>query len=610
MNFIKKSYKLRIFVCFLTLSVIFILVSGLFSVQIFRIKINRDFVQNDITAFGKISVSLTSAFERAEAALDNIKNNEVIANSVTREQSDLRLVNAELFENTREIRDFSTISIYEDGTCAYSTSAGNTSESLPVYFSVLNSAQSAMGGTVYATLKGNAGQSGRESGVMALGIAKAIGSRESCVVRIDSQGFDRLLSGLISSGKGFILANSFWEPVYIAGTADTEILAGFRNNILSGKKYSDGYSDNAYAQKIGDTGLWGIYITPPVMIGSAVRSMYRILIILTVISIALSLFMSNRLSDSLSQPIGALTKAMKKLRGGDLDTRMETDREDEFGQLAAGFNKMSGQLKSYMEERIEREKELNKTQIGMVTAQLNPHFLYNTLDTIKWLAKDNGVQIIADLSSKLAKILRRSISGPAFCTIDDELELVGNYCDIQEVRFDNKFEMEIRAEEGTGVFLIPKLIIQPIVENSIIHGLENCDSGRISIEVRRVNSAVSDHDAAENDGEYDSFDRNKAENRHPVSVDRSPEAGSPAGGLIVITVIDNGCGIDDETARKLRNRDRQALEGHIGLLNVDTIIRLNYGNEYGLTAERAGESGTRVTITLPAMTRNVNVSRS
>ncbi|MBO4415760.1 MAG: histidine kinase [Lachnospiraceae bacterium] len=628
---IKKSYKFRIFVCFLTLSVIFILISGLFSVQLFRMKINRDFVQSDIEAFGKISVSLSSAFERAETALENIGNNDVIANSVARDEAGFRRVNAELFEQTREIRDFSTISVYENGNCAYSTSTGSADDSLPVYFSVLSSTQAAQGNTVYSLMSKQAGSAGRETKEPVLGIAKAIGNGESCLVRIDRQGFDKLLSGLVTSGKGFILANSFWEPVYIAGTANTEILAQFRSNILSKKTFSDGYADNAYAQKIGDMGLWGIYVTPPVMIGSAVRSMYTIIIVLTVISIGLSLFMSNRLSNSLSEPLGALAKAMKKLRGGDLDTRMETDREDEFGQLAAGFNKMSGQLKSYMEERIEKEKELNRTQIGMVTAQLNPHFLYNTLDTIKWLAKDNGVQTIADLSSKLAKILRRSISGPAFCTIDDELDLVRNYCDIQEVRFDNKFEVIINTDEGVGECRIPKLIIQPVVENSIIHGLENCDFGRIEINVRRVSRAAGSYAGSESyegmdgydgmagyqgdegfehaDGNkgadshegVDGFDAAKNYEKKRRSYTQITEAGRALGGIIVITVEDNGCGIDEETAGKLRNRDRKGLEGHLGMLNVDTILRLNYGPEYGLTAEHAANGGTRVTLTLPEM---------
>lgn len=589
MNLIRRSYKLRIFVCFLTLSVIFILISGLFSVQLFRMKINRDFVQTDIESFKKISINLTDAFSKAENVLENISNNGIIANPAAWEEVGQRRVNAELFEQTREIRDFSTISVYENGNCAYSTSAGNASRSLPTYFSIISSARSANGGTVYSLISGAMGKETKES---ALGIAKAIGNGQSCIVRIERQDFDRLLTGLITSGKGFILANSYLEPVYIAGTADTGVLEKFRLNILSKKKFTEGYTDNAYVQQLGDTGLWGIYLTPPVMIGTAVRSMYTIIIVLTVISIGLSLFMSNRLSNSLTEPIGALTKAMKKLRGGDLDTRMETDREDEFGQLASGFNKMSGQLKSYMEERIEKEKELNRTQIGMVTAQLNPHFLYNTLDTIKWLAKDNGVQTIADLSSKLAKILRRSISGPAFCTIDDELDLVRNYCDIQEVRFDNKFEVIINTDEGIGDCRIPKLIIQPVVENSIIHGLENCDFGRIEINVRKVSGITS------------GYDDSNAYEGSPKVFTEAGEIGYAAGGIIVITVEDNGCGIDEETAGKLRNRDKKGLEGHLGMLNVDTILRLNYGNEYGLTAENVATGGTRVTLTLPEMRKD------
>ncbi|MBP5332205.1 MAG: sensor histidine kinase, partial [Lachnospiraceae bacterium] len=451
-----------------------------------------------------------------------------------------------------------------------------------------------------------------------------------CAVRINSQGFDRLLDGLVGSGKGFMIVNEFWEPVYETGTANDSTVGPFRANLLARDGFDQDFADNAYAEKLGETGLWGIYITPPVMIGSAVRSMYTVILLLTAVSIGLSFRLSSRLSNALSRPIGNLTRAMKKLRSGDLSTRMVVEGEDEFGQLAGGFNKMAERLEKHVEERIEKEKELNRTQIGMVTAQLNPHFLYNTLDTIKWLAKDSGVQTIADLSSKLAKILRRSISGPAFCTLDEELDLVRNYCDIQAVRFDNKFEIIIEADPVLAECVIPKLIIQPIVENSIIHGLADQDSGSIRIEARRVPAGRNPGQGEYLDEmvQYDSQHENdrlfgndmyygpQHENNGLYRNDRlydnsgiygnsriyeNREAGRPCGGIIVICVTDNGCGIDEETARLLRNRDREGLSGHIGLLNADTIIRLNYGNEYGLTAEKAAAGGTRVTITLPEM---------
>ncbi len=582
MNLIKKSYKRRMFFCFLTLSLIFILISGLFSVQIFRMKINREFVQNDIEACSAIGERLTGSLTEIEAVIGSIRDNSTLREAAEGKETDARKVNSELFASTGSIREFSVTDIHRGRECAYSTSVVETEHSIPDYFFALKKASQNTDTIVYS-----AGPAGGE-GHSALRAVGKLGSEGYCVVRIDAQGFDTLIKNLVGSGKGFFLVNTQWEPVYEVGTASDETLALFRSNLFSGAAFDSGFSDNAYAFEIGDTGLWGIYITPPVMISSAVKSMYNIILLLAFISMGLSMFMSNRLSVSLTRPIGKLINAMKSLRSGNLSTRMKIENEDEFGQLAAGFNKMSEQLEKYVNERIEREKELNRTQIGMVTAQLNPHFLYNTLDTIKWLAKDSGEQTIADLSTKLAKILRRSISGPAFCRLDEELELIGNYCDIQAVRFDNKFEIGITAEPEVRDCIIPKLIIQPVVENSIIHGLQDQDSGRITIEARKI----PDEDSLKGGLLY--------ENR---------EAGQPVGGDLVITVTDNGCGIDAETVEKLNKRDREAMEGHIGLLNVDTIIRLNYGERYGVVAAADGEKGTRVTITLPAMKDNTASGR-
>ncbi|MBR4725433.1 MAG: sensor histidine kinase [Lachnospiraceae bacterium] len=587
MRLIKGSYKRRMFFSFLALSIVFILVSGIVSVQLFRVKIGRDFVANDVEAFAKITERLSAAFDEVGQAIEQIGNNDILKGAASGNDGNFRLINSELFASTRQIREYSNTDIYNGGNCVFSTSASIPKTALPLYFSTLKRADEADGGIAYSEV-----DKGDDAFAGTFKMVRKLTDKGYCIIRIDYQGFDKLLEGLVGSGKGFMLVNEYWEPVYATGTANKGTLETFRQNLFDGKDYNRDFQDNAYARKIGDGGLWGIYITPPVMIGSAVRSMYTVILLLTAISIGLSFLMSNRLSNSLSHPIGNLTRAMKRLRSGDLSTRMETDRDDEFGQLATGFNKMAEQLERHVEEQIENEKELNRTQIGMVTAQLNPHFLYNTLDTIKWLAKDNGVNTIADLSSKLAKILRRSISGPAFCTLNDELELIRNYCDIQAVRFDNKFEVEIQSEEDIGECLIPKLIIQPVVENSIIHGFEDCDSGKIQIEIRKVGMKGNSYpDDAETD--------RTAGKGYLAAIGQ--EAGRPCGGIIVISVTDNGSGIDPEIALKLRNRDKEGLAGHIGMFNVDTIIRLNYGPEYGLTAERTGESGTKVTITLPAM---------
>ncbi|MBO4823823.1 MAG: histidine kinase, partial [Lachnospiraceae bacterium] len=250
----------------------------------------------------------------------------------------------------------------------------------------------------------------------------------------------------------------------------------------------------------------------------------------------------------------------------DFDTKIDLNREDEFGQLASGFNKMTARLKDTMRERVEAERKVNEARIELMQSQLNPHFLYNTLDTIKWVAKANQVPEVATLSSSLATILRTGISENQFCRLESELDLVRNYCDIQKIRFDDCFDLEVDVEESIAKAYVPKLILQPLVENSIIHGLEGRSDGRIKITADRI------FDAKEN-GES----------------------------TLVITVTDNGKGISDEMIKLIETDDPEALKGHLGLKNVNTIIRLYYGREYGVSAKRT-DTGTEMTVCLPFST--------
>ena len=249
-------------------------------------------------------------------------------------------------------------------------------------------------------------------------------------------------------------------------------------------------------------------------------------------------------SSFLSKPIHVLHDAMDEVQEGNLDTHVDMERQDEFGELAENFNIMTKRISSYMEERVRREKELNETQIAMMQSQLNPHFLYNTLDTMKWVAKANHIPEIATLAAKLAKILRTSISSAQFITLQEEMTLVESYAKIQKIRFNGKFDFRYEIAPETEEILVPKLIVQPIVENAVIHGLADADEGHI-------------------------FVRAYLERKE-----------------LVIEVSDDGCGISDEVIRRLGNRDKEQKNGHIGFYNVDTIIRLHYGKDYGLRAER------------------------
>ena len=146
----------------------------------------------------------------------------------------------------------------------------------------------------------------------------------------------------------------------------------------------------------------------------AIRTMQTISLALAVVSLILCLIISLLLSRSISHPVSQLDKAMEKVKEGDLNIRVHSSRTDELGRLTDSFNGMVRDLKTYLEEKVQQQKDLNETTLRLYQTQLNPHFLYNTLDTIKWNAKINQIPEIAVLAENLAVILRKSISSRPF----------------------------------------------------------------------------------------------------------------------------------------------------------------------------------------------------
>ena len=220
-----------------------------------------------------------------------------------------------------------------------------------------------------------------------------------------------------------------------------------------------------------------------------------------------------------------------------------------------------------MEERVRREKELNETQIAMMQSQLNPHFLYNTLDTMKWVAKANHIPEIATLAAKLAKILRTSISSAQFITLQEEMTLVESYAKIQKIRFNGKFDFRYEIAPETEEILVPKLIVQPIVENAVIHGIENIENeGVIRIVLKKM------------------------------------------GTDLLVTVQDNGAGFDvKEYFNSLEQAENGSSREKIGLKNVDLRLRHIYGEEYRIKIKSKINTGTTIYIKIPIEEREENV---
>ncbi len=306
------------------------------------------------------------------------------------------------------------------------------------------------------------------------------------------------------------------------------------------------------------TGITVIVHQPSVLTSSHARLLVIITILCSAFCILICILASIVLSKNLSDPIYKIIEGMNQVKEGDLQAKIEVMQNDEIGLIARNFNAMTDELNQHVQSEIEQQKRLTDVQVSMLQSQLNPHFLYNTLDTIKWLAKISKNNEISSLSYSLANILRQSIDLTQFITVKKELALIKDYIEIQKIRLSDKFQFSMSVEEGLLDCIVPKLIIQPIVENSILHAFKKMDRGSISISVFK-----------------------EKEN-------------------LLIEVKDDGCGMSDEQVDSINNYEPKNSTGHLGIYNVNVIIKLNYGNEYGIKVNSKINSYTRVVIMLPA----------
>lgn len=559
MEFIKKSFKRELLAGFLIVALLPLVLCCAFLIQMFKAKLASDYQKQDMEQAATIEERLTTLFQEFDRVTESVGKDGAIQDSMMGNGS-RNAVYSRLYEATAGLREAAQFDIYSgEGICQYSTGTGTVHTKLPVYWGIMKVAAAHPEELIIRREKEYLGDSD-----ILLRAVRAIRDEEAdilgyIVVSMREAHFESVLKGTYSSQDGVCILNSFWETVYSTEAASREeIGAVLRKRVMDGKDILEPYHNNwIYVSRLGETGLMSVFLRPEVFTADTTRSMYSVLLIMAAASLLLCIVVAARMSNHLSWPIRVLNRAMQELQEGNLDTRITSCRTDEFGQLSNNFNVMAKELKNYMERQVSQQKELNDVQIAMMQAQLNPHFLYNTLDTMKWVAKANHIPEIATLAAKLAKILRTSISRDQLITLQEEMELVESYAEIQRIRFNGKFRFEYVLPKKLQACIIPKLIVQPIVENSVIHGLAECEEGTIRV------------------------------------------AASEDGGMLTIEVTDDGCGISPEVMERLNSRDREKLAGHIGFYNVDTIIRLHYGEEYGLKVDRPESGGTRVVIAIP-----------
>jgi len=303
---------------------------------------------------------------------------------------------------------------------------------------------------------------------------------------------------------------------------------------------------------------WGIvaHIPKKEIYAEINRWSYELFVVLFVVVI-IGVILVYAFSGGLTRRIGPLLQQIKKIESENWDSHTPVTSNDEIGVLQTHLNQMSVNIRRLIQEKYKTETEKKAAELQALHAQINPHFLYNTLDLIHWMALERDAAEISEVAVQLSSFFRISLSqGREFIPISDELEHVKMYLDIQNRRFGGRIQYEIHADPQAMSLKIVKLVLQPMVENAVLHGIrERLDkSGMIRITCRLQE-------------EYACF-----------------------------TVEDNGIGMSQQQMDSL-NADLK-LAGY-GIHNVKDKLRLYFGDEAFVRFESAEQEGTRVVICIP-----------
>ncbi len=322
----------------------------------------------------------------------------------------------------------------------------------------------------------------------------------------------------------------------------------------------------------GETGWTIIYTIPTAIAYQAIHNLTYLLQYLLMLSLPVAILLSVLVSGSLTRPIFALRDSMKKVEEGDLDLTIAVSTADEIGELSQSFNKMLEHIRKLIGEVYEKELHRKEAELGALQMQINPHFLYNTLQIMDIMAEEAEAYEISDACQALSTVFRYSISRKEEVTLKEELEHVKNYMFIQMLRFEDRLEVEYEIRPETLHLEIIRFIIQPIVENSIVHGMEQ-QEGMCRIKI--MTEIIQD--------------------------------------ILTITITDTGVGMSAAQLEQFRYEiNRESMQedvtrknyGGIAMRNVNQRIKLKYGGIYGLYIRSEKNKGTKVIINLPIRYKN------
>lgn len=374
---------------------------------------------------------------------------------------------------------------------------------------------------------------------------------------------EELLSSVNLAEKGYVfIADQHGDLVY--HTQQQLIYAGIKKENLEGvsESYNESFLQKDEARylttKVLNNVNWklvGVYFTSDIASSQARISNYIkwIIFVGLIIFVSFSLFMSSRIS----KPIKELEASMEAVQAGDFDVQLNISGEHEVVQLTKSYNMMIRKIRQLMDQILVEQEAKRKSELSSLQAQINPHFLYNTLDSIVWMAEHEKHEDVILMTSSLASLFRISISkGHMIIPVAHEIDHAKHYLTIQKMRYKDKFSFEFVIDDAIYAYEILKLILQPIIENAIYHGIRHMvDEGEIVI-------------------------------RGYLEEDN-----------LIFEVTDDGLGMDEKMKSKVLYSDMK--DSGVGLQNVHERIQLMYGKNYGLSIESEIEEGTTIKYVLP-----------
>ena len=404
------------------------------------------------------------------------------------------------------------------------------------------------------------------------------GAIESGVLLVDMSysGIEQICKDVdLGAGQGgyLYLMDGAGEIVY--HPRQQLIYAGLlEENNASAAAYADGSHNEVFqgqrrqvtVKTVGYTGWKLVGVVPSESLWDNYGQLLLFFLFIVFFSVFLLVFVNLRLSAWITAPMKKLDRAVKELEAGREAVDLKVDGPYEVEHLSRSIQSMVSTMRHLMDDILQQEEQKRRSELDVLQSQINPHFLYNTLDSVIWMTENGRTEDAVVMLTSLARLFRISLSrGSNIITVAEELEHARHYLTIQKMRYKNKFSADLSAEDGVESLYTIKLIVQPILENAIYHGMDYADGdGKICVQAFREGEDV------------------------------------------VIEVADNGPGMPEEVVERLLDQGgAYAAAGSrgsgIGLRNVHRRIQLTFGRAYGLSILSEPDDGTVVRIRLPAL---------